>query len=80
MTEMMRMKHWVQPSFSLFHKDDKNVVKHTVGFGHETLPLLPDWDMTTDITFLLALDSERVETSLDPCVLDRSFKMERGEI
>jgi hypothetical protein len=85
MTEMMRMKHWVQPSFSLFHKCDKNVAKHTfefrstVGFGHDTHPSLPDWDMTTDITILLALDAERVDASLDPRVLDKSYKMESGK-
>ena len=80
MSEMMRMKHRVLPSFSLFHKCDKNVAKHTlesrstVGFGHDCHPTMPDWDMTTDITILLALDAERVEPSMDPCVLDKKFE------
>jgi len=86
MSEMMKMKHRVLPSYSLFHNDDKNVVKHTlesrstVGFRHDCHPTMPNWDMTTDITILLALDAERVETSMDPSVLDKSLNMESGEI
>ena len=86
MSEMMRMKQRVLASFSLFHECDRNVAKHTlessftVGFRHNSHLLVPDWDMTTDITFLLALDAERVEASLDPSVLDKKIKTECGEI
>ena len=86
MSEMMRMKHRVPVSFSRFHDCDKNVAKRTlesrfsVGFRHSSHPSMPDWDMTTDITILLALDRELGETSMDPCVLDESIKMESGEL
>lgn len=86
MSEMMRMKRRVLASFSLFHECDNNVAKQslkfrfTVSFGHGSHPSMPDWDMTTDITLLLALDSDLVEVSMDPSVLDRSYKMESGEI
>jgi hypothetical protein len=85
-SEVMKMKHRVLASFSLFHENDKNVVKHTlestitVGFGHDTHPLLPDCYMIRDITILLARDARRVIPSLDPCVLDTKLKMESGEI
>ena len=86
MNEIMGMKQRVLTSFSLFHESDKNVAKHTlectiaVGFRHELHPQMPDWDMTTDITFLMAHDTRRVIASLDPCVLDTRFNMECGEI
>jgi hypothetical protein len=76
MSEMMMMKHRVLASFSLFHNRDKNVAnrtlesRSTVGFRHNPHPSMPDWDMTTDITILLALDRELGEASMDPCVLD----------
>ena len=81
----MRMKHRVLSSLSLFHNRDKNVAKQTlesrftVGFKHYLHPLMPDWDMTTDITLQLAHDAHRVKASLDPCVLDNHLKMECGE-
>ena len=86
MSEMMRMKHRVLALTSLFHECDKNVAnqslesRFTVDFGHDSHPTMPDWDMTTDIILLLALDSELVEASMDPSVLERSYIMESGEI
>ena len=85
MSEMI-MKSRVLTSFSRIHKSDNNVAKHTLecsiaaGFRHEIHLLLPDWDMTTDITILLARDARRVKTSLDPSVLDRNYITESGEI
>jgi hypothetical protein len=78
MSEMLMMKRRVLASFSLFHESDKNVAKQTlesrfsVGFRHNPHLSVPDWDMTTDITILLALDAELVEASMDPRVLDES--------
>ena len=86
MSEMMRMKRRVLASTSLFHECDKNVAnqslesRFTVGTGHDSHLSMPDWDITTDITPLLAFDAELVEFSMDPCVLDRNYKMESGEI
>ena len=85
MSELM-MKYRVLASFSLFHERDENVAKQTLessiaaGLMHESSRLVTDWDMSKDITLLLARDAHRVNASLDPCDLDKNYKTESGEI